>query len=289
MKPFYARIAGTTLIITAILGVVLSAGGMIVTGIYSARLTANLTEALSGVSDTLVITSESLDLSMGVLTEASTALDALVLTMEAVDASLEASKPTMDELSSLLGTDLPETIKSTQDSLASAQTSAKNIDAILTTLSKFPFLGSLVYNPDIPLNVTLGEISDSLDGFPTSLSTAQRSLDRASKNFESISGELDNISASADEIGSSTEEAKLVIKDYQEVVSRLQSRVAGMQTSLPRTLNWVKLVLVILLIWLGLAQIGLILQGCQLLAQARQKPAPLDVNKGAFPIDMSME
>jgi len=289
MKPFFARIAGTTLIIAAILGVILSAAGMILIGVYSARLNANLTEALGGVSDTLGITSEGLDLSMSVLTEASTALDALVLTMEAVDASLEASKPTMDELSTLLGTDLPETIKSTQDSLASAQTSAKNIDAILGGLSKFPFLGSLVYNPEIPLNETLGEISDSLDGIPTTLSTAQKSLDRASKNFESVSGELDNITASADEIGSSTDDAMVVIQDYQDLVGQLQSRVEGMQTSLPRTLNWVKLALVTLLIWLGLAQIGLIVQGCQLLAQARQKPAQADVHTAAFPIDSPME
>lgn len=278
MKPIIARIAGTTLIFTAILGVILSAGGMILIGIYSARLNANLTGALSGFSDTLVVTRDGLDLSLAVLTEANTALNALMLTMDAVDASLQASKPTMDELSDLLGTDLPETIKSTQDSLASAQTSAKNIDAILTGLSKFPFLGSLVYNPEIPLNETLGDISESLDGIPTTLATAQRSLDRASKNFESVTLELDNISSSVDEIGSSTDEAQVVIGNYQDVVSRLQSRVAGMQTSLPRTLRWITLVLVIVLVWLGLAQIGLLVQGCQLLAQARQRPVLAGVN-----------
>jgi len=283
MKTFYARIAGTTLIFTAILGVILSAGGLILTGIYATRLSATLADSLSGLSEALQVTSEALDISMSVLTEADKSLDALVKTMEGVNASLTQSKPTLDELSTLLGTDLPDTIKATQDSLNSAQTSAKNVDAVLTGLSKIPFLGSLVYNPDIPLNETLGDISDSLNGIPASLKTAQRSLDRASKNMGTVNLELDNITASTDEIRASSEDAQLVISDYQDLVSRLQTRVDEMQTSLPRSLRWLTLAFVLLLVWLGLAQIGLLVQGCQLLTQSRQQPREVDVARSSVP------
>ncbi|MHB0922723.1 MAG: hypothetical protein ACYC6H_05945 [Bellilinea sp.] len=264
MKPIFSRIAGTTLIGAAVIGIIFSLSGLILLAVYSARITASLEKSIVRVSDALSATGSALEIAGSALEDADSALDSLASTMEGVNASLRDSNPTFKTLSKLLGTELPDTIAATQGSLESAETSAKNIDNLLTSLSKIPLLGSLVYSPKVPLNETIGAVSDSLNGIPASLKNAQKSLDLTIKNLDTINTELGSITESTAQIRSSAGEAKQVIEDYELMVSDLQDDVDRMQTNLPRTMRWVTLAAALFLIWLGLAQIGLLTQGMEL-------------------------
>lgn len=269
MKPIFSRMAGTALIGAAVIGIIFSLSGLILLGVNYARITSTLENTIDRVSDALSATDSALVIAGSAMEDADSALDSLASTMEEVNASLRASNPTFKTLSKLLGTELPDTIAATQSSLESAETSAKNIDNLLTSLSKFPVLGSLVYSPEVPLNETIADVSDSLNGIPTSLKNAQKSLDLAIKNLDTINAELGNITESTTQIQSSTGEAKKVIEDYQVMVSDLQDDVDRMQTDLPRTMRWVTLAAALFLIWLGLAQIGLLTQGMELVKRGK--------------------
>lgn len=282
MKPLFSRTAGTALVGAAILGILFSLGGLILLGVYSTRITASLVDTLGELSDTLVVTGNGLEIAGSALDEADTALGALAVTMEGVNTTLVESQPSLTTISTLLGTELPNTIIATQGSLESAETSAKNIDGLLSSLSRLPFLGSLVYNPEVPLNETLAGVSDSLDEIPTSLRNAQKSLDLALEGFDSVNTELSNITESTDQIRASTGEAIVVIEDYQEMVEDLQKDVERLQTDLPRKMRWVMLAAALFLVWLGLAQIGLLTQGLELIMRSKppqpddEKPHPVE-------------
>lgn len=282
MKPLFSRTAGTALVGAAILGILFSLGGLILLGVYSTRITASLVDTLGELSDALVVTGNGLEIAGSALDEADTALGALAVTMEGVNTTLVESQPSLTTISTLLGTELPNTIIATQGSLESAETSAKNIDGLLSSLSRLPFLGSLVYNPEVPLNETLAGVSDSLDEIPTSLRNAQKSLDLALEGFDSVNTELSNITESTDQIRASTGEAIVVIEDYQEMVEDLQKDVERLQTDLPRKMRWVMLAAALFLVWLGLAQIGLLTQGLELIKRSKppqpddEKPHPVE-------------
>lgn len=282
MKPLFSRTAGTALVSAAILGILFSLGGLILLGVYSTRITASLVDTLGELSDALVVTGNGLEIAGSALDEADTALGALAVTMEGVNTTLVESQPSLTTISTLLGTELPNTIIATQGSLESAETSAKNIDGLLSSLSRLPFLGSLVYNPEVPLNETLAGVSDSLDEIPTSLRNAQKSLDLALEGFDSVNTELSNITESTDQIRASTGEAIVVIEDYQEMVEDLQKDVERLQTDLPRKMRWVMLAAALFLVWLGLAQIGLLTQGLELIMRSKppqpddEKPHPVE-------------
>jgi chromosome segregation ATPase len=270
MKPTISRITGLALVIAAVLGLILSLAGLLFLGSLASRTSASLLSTLDGLDQALTIAGDGLAAAETSLQAADKALDSLASTLDGVNESLRGMDPTLTALSTLLGTDLPGTINATQDSLDSAQTSAKNIDSVLTSLSRIPFLGSLVYNPEVPLNETLGDISDSLNAIPRSLREAKRGLDTADKNLDTITLDLASVSQSTDQMGISIADGLLVIDEYQTLVSNAQNRVKDIQQRLPGQLRLATLAAALLFIWLAIAQIGLLTQGAELIARARK-------------------
>ena len=270
MKPIFSRITGLALIIAAVMGLGLSLAGLIFLGRFSSRISTNLLSTLEYLDRALAITSDGLETAESSLKAADSALGSLVSTLDGVNESLQGMDPTLTALSTLLGKGLPETIKATQDSLDSAQTSAKNIDNVLTSLSRIPFLGTLVYNPEVPLNETLGDISDSLDAIPRSLRDAKSGLDTADKNLATITSDLGNVAQSTDQIDHSIADALLVIDEYQTLVADMQKRTKDLRQELPGQLRLATLAAALLLIWLAITQIGLLAQGVEFLARGRK-------------------
>ena len=270
MKPIFSRITGLVLIIAAVMGLGLSLAGLILLGSFSGRISTNLMSTLEYLDRALAITSDGLETAESSLQAADSALVSLVSTLDGVNVSLQGMDPTLTALSTLLGKDLPGTIEATQDSLDSAQTSAKNIDNVLTSLSRIPFLGTLVYNPDVPLNETLGDISDSLDAIPRSLRDAKSGLDTADRNLATITSDLGNVTQSTDQIDLSIADALLVIDEYQTLVSDMQTRTKDLRQKLPGQLRLATLAAALLLIWLAITQIGLLAQGVEFLARGRK-------------------
>ncbi|MHB0965053.1 MAG: hypothetical protein ACYC36_01245 [Bellilinea sp.] len=271
MKPIFARITGLVLSIAAVMGLGLSLAGLILLGGFSNRISANLLGALEYLDRALAISSDGLETAESSLLAADSALESLVSTLDGVNESLQGMDPTLTALSTLLGKDLPGTIEATQDSLDSAQTSARNIDNVLTSLSRIPFFGTLVYNPEVPLNETIGEISDSLDAIPRSLRDAKSGLDIADRNLTTITSDLGNIAQNTDQIDLSIADALLVIDEYQTLVADMQKRVKDFRQELPGQLRLATLAAALLLIWLAITQIGLLAQGAEFMAR-RRKP-----------------
>lgn len=269
MKKILADISGLALISAAIIGILFSLSGLILLGVYSSRITSSAENTFDRLSNAITVTAGGLDIAHSAVQEADTALDSLAITLENVNNSMTESQPSLKAISNLLGTDLPNTIRATQDSLDSAETSAKNIDGLLTSLSKIPFLGSLVYNPKVPLNETIGGVSDSLDEIPGNLEDAQKGLDLTIATMDSVNLELGSIAESTAQIRDSTGDTLLVIEDYQIMVDDLQKDLEGVQISLPRTLRMATAAAVAFLIWLGLAQIGFLLQGVELMHRGK--------------------
>lgn len=270
MKPILAYFSGLALMSAAIIGILFSLSGLVLLGVYSSQTTTNLMETLDGLSDALVVTAGGLDIAHGAVAEADTALDSLAVTLEGVNMSLTESRPSLESISDLLGTQLPNTISATQDSLEAAETSAKNIDNLLTSLSKIPFLGSLVYNPKVPLNKTIGDVSDSLNEIPEDLINAQKGMDLTIETMDSINLELGSITESTAQIRDSTTETLKVIEDYQVMMDDINKAVDQLKTNLPRYLQWATAAAVLFLLWLGLAQIGLLLQGTELVRRGKE-------------------
>jgi hypothetical protein len=128
-------------------------------------------------------------------------------------------------------------------------------------------LGTDRYNPDVPLHQGFQDVADGLDGIPELLLDAGEGLGAGAESLEEIEEGFAAMGQSISETMTSLESAQTVLQDYQAVASDVQNTLSSVRSSLPgwlRTLRWG---LTLGLVWLGIAQIGLVTQGWELLGR----------------------
>lgn len=255
------RVLGTTLIGAGVLGLLISLAGLIFVTVASTTARAALARELNTLDRSLTAASEGLAIADSTLAEARTTLSSVSTTLINATQAITATQPTIASLQELTGTGLPQTINSTRQALASAQETARIVDGVLSTIAIF----GVSYNPEVPLNVTIGEVSDSLAALPPTFEEVSTGLSTASTNLDTIAGDLARIAESLDTIAESMGEATAVIDQYQTIVADLQAEVAAVRGAAPGWITAVSLGLMLLLIWLALAQVGLLWQGRELI------------------------
>jgi methyl-accepting chemotaxis protein len=279
LKQILVRVAGIALVVAGVAGLAFSILGLVVLDRVHERVEPALMEQVELADRTLTATAEGLTLVETSLADAVEMADSLEATMVSVSQAAGDTVPTLDSVGKMVGEQIPETLKATQDTLASVAQSAQLIDDVLAVVTAIPFLGLQSYNPETPLHEGLGDVASSLDEIPTSLITAQEGLDVVSGSLEELQGSFTAIATGIARLTISLGNAQSVVVEYQGVVDDLQQLVASVRQGLPQWLQWLRLGLSLVLVWLGIAQIGLFTQGWELIARGRSKakePAPAE-------------
>lgn len=270
MKRILTRIAGIALVSAGIAGLVFAIVGLVVLARVEQNVESTVMEQVRLLDRALAATAEGLVLAEDSLAQAGEAIGALESTLVGAGQTIGDAVPMVDSLAELLGEQLPATVETTQQTLRSVATSANLVDDALAVVTSIPFLGLERYNPEVPLHLGLEEVASSLDEIPASLGMGQEGLTSASGNLEGLQAELTTMAGSIRQTAMSLEGAQSVLTQYQEVVADLQTLVASVREGLPGWLRWLRLGLSLALVWLGVAQIGLITQGWELIGRSRR-------------------
>lgn len=267
MRRFLGRVAGVALMAAGALGLVICIVGLFLIPRVEARVQSVVMEQLEVIDRALTNTAQGLDLAETSMAQANTVLESVADVAEGVGQAVSNTVPTLDAVSELLGEGLPATIESTQESLASAATSAELVDNVLATLTAIPLLGINRYSPDVPLHQSLEEIGTSLDEIPPSLTKAQEGLTSSRGDLQGLGEEITSMAADIGQVRANLESAGAVLVEYQTIVAESLDLVASVRASLPTWLRTLRWGLSLALIWLGMAQIGLITQGWELIGR----------------------
>mgnify|MGYP000053029214 CR=1 FL=1 len=271
MKRFLLRLGGLALIVAGAFGLMFS----LVALAFVARAKEGATTAILArvdlASQALDATAEGLIVVSASLTRAQTTLGVLEATTEGVARTLGESKPLINDLASLAGEDLPASITATQRSLAGVEASAKVVDDTLAALTSLPFIGTLVYAPQEPLHTSLAEVSDSLGTLSTSFQQMQADLNTTGDNLERVKTDVETLARNIGAMDASLRDAQGVVSRYQGVVASLQADMHTLRGELPSGLNLVAWGIALILIWLGVAQVGLLSQGLEMLGRSRRE------------------
>jgi len=191
MSSMLRRIIGLLLIVAAIGGLIFSLYGLITVWRLRPVALKNATSSLDLVQASLDTTSQGLTVAGQSLDSTMASLGALESAVETTSRTFEDTVPIINTLTDLTSNELPKTIESAQTSLLAAQESAKIIDSVLRALVSIPFVNKDIYNPPVPLDQALGDVSKSLDGLPTSLKSIGSSMEATSDNLELMRADLD--------------------------------------------------------------------------------------------------
>lgn len=258
MSNAIRRMIGVLLVITALGGLFISFTGMIGLWRLKPTITSALVDGVNLASDTLEATSTGLividDSLMGAVNSMQALQDALMTTGN----TLSSTDPMLATVTDLMNEGLPNTIRSTQTSLDTAQESAKIIDSVMKALSIFPFVQ---YDPAKPLHETLNDISGNLDEFPKSFSKIAESLDNSRSQMEILQADLVLMAEAIGQIEDGLDQSEAILDQYKRSVDTVLKQLAQIEEGIPTFVDRAIWVGSIFLIWLGLAQIGLFMQG----------------------------
>jgi len=267
LKRFLSIVVGTALLLAGIFGLVLSIGGLLVLPQLERQAEDVAAEQIEVFDRALAVTLDGLITAETSVVQAREAVDALEGIMADVGQAIDETTPVVEVAAELLNEQLPSTLETTQDALASVATSAQLVDDILGVISSIPLLGTESYSPDIPLHQGFQDVSDSMDGIPELLLIAGQGLEAGTGSLQDIEEGFAAMGRSIGETTTSLENAQAVLEDYQQIVGELQGAVSYVRESLPGWLRTIRWGLTLALIWLGVAQLGLITQGWERLGR----------------------
>lgn len=253
------RLLGFTLIGTGILGIVLSLAGLVAVAVAGSAAEAALLRELATLDRTLVITSEGLGVTEAALGDAQALIEGIGTTVGQATTAITTTQPALSSLEQLTGSSLPQTIGSTRQALDSAQQTARIVDGVLGTLAIF----GVDYNPEVPLNVAIERVSTSLADVPAELEEVSRGIGTANEQVSAVADDLGDVAANLDALSLQIGEATGVIQDYQALAGDLRAELSAVKEAAPRWILGARIGMTLLLIWMGLAQIGLITQGAE--------------------------
>lgn len=265
MSALLRRILGLLLIVAALGGLIFSIYGLV--SVWRLRPVAmeNASSALDLLQVSLDTTDEGLSVANQSLNSTVASISALESTVATASKTFESTIPVFNTLTDLTSDELPKTVESAQTSLAAAQESAKIIDGVLRALVSIPFVNKDIYNPPVPLDVALGDVSKSLDGLPTSLKSIGGNMEATSGNLEIMQADMDQMTSDIHSISTSLEDAQSVIEQYQQLVTDLEMRLNNLRPKVPGWIYNLSWIITLAFLWLGIAQVGLLLQGLQLM------------------------
>jgi methyl-accepting chemotaxis protein len=266
LRIAFARLAGLLLILTALTGVIIMAGGLYWTLYMLPDTYENIQNNILILNDALNTTSEGLILAENSIETSISSTTTLEATITATGRSIRGTTPMLETMVLLARDDLPNAVSSAQLSIDAAQDSAEIIDNVLSFLASLPLVPRDLYNPPVPLHVALGQVSESLENIPESLETIEVSLTNTGLNLIEIEDDIYLIAADVNEINASMVEARGVISEYQVLIIDLQTRTDNLERSLPDMFNQLTLLLTVIFVWAGLSQIGLLFLGFSILA-----------------------
>ena len=252
-----------------VMGILLVIAGIIFMVRVGPRVEGSATESLELIDRTLLTTEEGLVLAEDSIEQVVETVESLEATMASVGQTIYGTVPLVDSVADLLGEQLTETIKATQDTLASVVKSAKLVDNVLSIVTAIPFIGTDRYQPEVPLHVGLEKVITSLDEIPDSLGAAQEDLTSSSGNLDEMQDDFTTMADNIGQIATSLESTQSVLVEYRVIVTDFQEQVSSVRQGLPVWLRWLGITFSFLLVWLGIAQIGPMMQGWELIQRGR--------------------
>ncbi|MDQ4077148.1 MAG: hypothetical protein M3220_12975 [Chloroflexota bacterium] len=269
MRRFFEQIAGLAMILAALLGL-----GFILLGLFYLPRVEGATQ--QRVQDTLAILDGTLETTAGALGVVEQSLEDATATMDTVEGTtrgisvaLSESLPLLETVADIAGEELPASLLATQRSFETAESSAAAVEAVLFALnnSLSLFGGIPLYDPETPLATTIASVSDSLEPLPESLLEIESSIRIANDNIREVRANVETLANNLDQINRTLDNAQEVTTQYQEVVTQQQALVEDLQANADSWVYWTARVVAMILIWLAVAQVGLLSQGIELLRQ----------------------
>ena len=271
------RIIGLIMVLTGVLGIALA-----IAGIYFGRqaidqIGVGVKGGLGLVLDSFTAVQDSFALAETAVNEVSNSLTTVEFAVRDLSTTIAGTSPLVEQVSAVSSDAMPASVEAIQNSLYPTAELAEQVDATLRQLSEFElqqtFLGfdlnfdlGINYEPGDSLSERLIEVAESLDGVAEELRALEPLFAENSANLEMIAESTELIAFDLAVINQVViADINPILDQYVQVITQVETAVAQIQTNLDSYLQSGKLVLTVLMIWLGVLHLAPFYIGWELL------------------------
>lgn len=270
------RLIGAVMLLSGLLGLGVSAGGIMVGRQVVDNITTQLQFALVSSSENLETTKETLLLSKTTLVDVYNGLSTVEQTAQNASVTIYQTGPLLDQVSQIASQDVPDSLDTVQAALPNIAEVATNIDSALKTIDAFQFNQSILgfplqfdlgidYNPPAPIEDSINQMSVSLDELSTGFRSLEQNITVSNQNLQTLSQNVLTISQDLQTVNQRLAQFAPLIDDYVKLINTIQDSLAQAQTRVADQMEMVKLGITVLMVWIGLAQVVPLYFGWQFL------------------------
>ena len=277
---------GVFLLVAGLVGLILSLVGLVSVWVVKPVAADSLQSILVTLLDSINTSQDVIGITAEALGATVNSVDALSEMLMTTATTIEDTEPVVAEFNSIMGTTLPATIKTTTDSLQTAQEAARVLESTIQSLDAFrfllsgaPLIGDLVgdpgasYDPDVTLAETLGELADNLEGLPGTFTLMAEELSETDENLDNVRINLVTMSTSVEVISSSLSEYELMVIQSQTSMEDVKTILNTIEENLVSILNWTAVVISLFFGWLLASQVVILSKGWEMM---RTRVDPLE-------------
>ncbi len=261
MHRWITRSIAMLLILTALTGVGLSVSGIVIARQVRPLATVWGTKQMDTAQETLSSLNEALSILEDTLCTADTSLQSVNETLKVSAQTLGDTQPILKETQTLLDEQIPHTITETQAALYTAQQGVSLIEQTLRVITLIPFIPGEPYQPQISLSDSLGQIALALGQIPQSTADLSNGIQISKANLATLQINLLSISLQLDDIQENLQGVLDTLPQYHQTIAAQQAQITSLRQQFPRWIALLANALTVFLVWLGLTQVGLLLQG----------------------------
>jgi hypothetical protein len=256
-------IIGILLLLIGSTGIGLSVVGIVIGRRAIEEMGANLANTLAITITGLSTVEGTLQLTKNTLNDFSQGLDTTQQIMVHASQSVSQTVPLVDQANQVVNL-APDTLSSVQRTISNIAAVTKAIDTTLIKLSKFKLnqnimgfplvfdLGIAYNSPDPQIDQSLTQVESNLGNLSKNLSHLDGDLKANSQNLSLISQDLQATAQNLGRVKGDMAKFSPMLDNYILIVSQLKDNLSQAQADLSRQLEMVKLVLTVVMIWVGL-------------------------------------
>lgn len=271
------RILGIFVMIAGIIGLSLSLTGFISLAIARPVLMNRINVTMDTLISSVNTSQRTLDITydaLGATTDSITTLSAM---LDSTAVTIEDTQPVINQVTDLMGKELPDTIGTATDSLDAAKEAAQSLESAIKSFETFqmiigsnPLFSSLIpaptdpYNPEKSLANSLSDLSDSMQDLPNEFLEMSVNLEKTDENLVLVTDNMDLMSQNVLLISDSLGQYQTMIEESKTSTEALEGLLTNFNNNLPRIMNITTVVLVLFFLWLLAAQVVIFSQGYEL-------------------------
>lgn len=252
-KTSFKSILGLVLIVMSVLFFIISLGGIIGTWVYNQPLTERALTQIDTTSQDLEGAAVAIEISRAELISAQAQLDLLQAILETLGINAEEDLNRLADIVGRVEDTLTPVLDRVSGGISALRESLLSIKDTLERINELPLV-----NIEIPGIESIEQGAESLGNLQNQIEEGSGKIEQLSQTTQDT---VDSLTTGFAELDASMTSLLAILDEYALKIEDAQEQLRYLETNLPGWIDLTSAGLTVILVWLGISQVGLFVLG----------------------------